>query len=143
MKKYIFLIGALLISAGLYAQQKAPVSDLSTQTVVNKFAKKYNLDNEQKDKMTKIQERRLRNLSEIINLESSNPGKFIQKKEAINSGTEVSIKMMLNKEQRALYDKDRIAIRLKKAEKTKELKKQGMTPEEMKPYLIAIDDEQY
>lgn len=142
MKKYLFLICALFLSAAMYAQ-KTPVSDAAVQKVVDKFAEKYNLDDAQKEKMTKIQERRLRNLGEVANLETQDPTKYIQKREAINSGTEVSIKMMLNKDQRALYDKDRIDIRLKKAKKTKELKEQGMTPEQMKPYLIEIEDEQY
>ena len=143
MKKYLLIICALFLSVGIYAQQGTSVSDASVQKVVDKFTEKYNLDDEQKEKMAKIQERRLNNLAEVAHLETQDPAKHLQKREAINAGTEVSIKMMLNKDQRADYDKDRIDIRLKKAEKTKELKAKGMSIEQMKSYLIEIEDEQY
>lgn len=143
MKKYLLLIPALFLALSTFAQQEVASTDPAVQEVVQKFTTKYQLTQEQETKMVKIQQRRLRNLSEISSLEQQDPAKFLQKRKAINSGTEVSLKMMLNKEQRALYDKSRMEIRQKKAAKSAELKEQGMTSKEMEPYLLAIEDEEY
>lgn len=143
MKKYLFLILSLSLTLTAFAQHEVPASDPSVQEVVEKFTTKYQLDETQEAKMVKIQQRRLHNLSEVSALEKENPAKYLQKRKAINTGTEVSIKMMLTKEQRILFDQDRIAVRMKKAEKTAELKAQGMTLKQMEPYMLAIEDEQF
>ncbi len=143
MKKYLLLIPALFLALSTFAQQEVASTDVAVQEVVQKFTTKYQLNQEQETKMVKIQQRRLRNLAEISSLEQQDPTKYLQKRKAINSGTEVSVKMILDKEQRVLYDENRIEIRLKKAAKSAELKEQGMSTQEMQPYLLAIDDEQY
>ncbi|MFT4666635.1 MAG: hypothetical protein ACI8YQ_001888 [Polaribacter sp.] len=143
MKKYLLLIPALFLALSTFAQQNIASTDAAVQEVVQKFTTKYQLNQEQETKMTKIQQRRLLNLAEVSNLEQKDHAKFLQKRKAINSGTEVSVKMILDKEQRALYDEGRMEVRLKKADKSAELKEQGMTSEEMTPYLLAIEDEQY
>lgn len=143
MKKYLLLIPALFLAFAAFAQQETSASDPAVQEVVAKFTTKYQLNEDQEAKMVKIQQRRLRNLGEITSLEQSDPTKFLQKRKAINRGTEVSVKLMLTKAQRAIFDQNRLSVRLKKAEKSAELKAEGMTPAQMEPYLLAIEDEEY
>jgi hypothetical protein len=143
MKKYLLIITALFLTLSVYAQQELTTTDPEVQRVVEKFKAKYNLDDAQEAKMVKIQQRRVRNLGEIAPLAQSDPATFLQKRHAINKGTEVSVKMMLNKDQREAFDKDRTALRLKKAEKMAELKAKGLSSQEMEPYFLAIEDEEY
>jgi tRNA A37 N6-isopentenylltransferase MiaA len=143
MKKYLLIISALFLTLSGFAQQGEAATDPEVQRVVEKFKAKYNLDEVQAAKMVKIQQRRMRNLDEIASLAQSDPTTFLQKRQAINKGTEVSVKMMLNKDQREVFDKDRTAIRLKKAEKMAELKGKGLSPQEMESHLLAIEDEEY
>lgn len=143
MKKYLFILPALFLALTTFAQQDVSATDPAVQTVVEKFTTKYNLNEEQVAKMVKIQQRRIKNLNEIATLETADPATFLQKRKAINTGTEVSVKMMLDKNQRLLFDEDRSEIRMKKAEKTAELKAQGMSAKDMEPYLMEIEDAQF
>ena len=143
MKKYLFIIPALFFAGMVFAQTNVSSTSPAVKDVVDKFTAKYNLDEDQVAKMVKVQQRRLRNLGEIANLENTDSAKFLQKRKAINSGMVTSIKMILTKSQMQLFDQDQAAIRMKKAEKMAELKSQGLTQAEMETHLVDIEDQQY
>ena len=62
MKKYLFIIAALFVSATGFAQTDLSSTSSAVQSVVEKFTAKLNLDKEQVGEMVIIQQRRLRNL---------------------------------------------------------------------------------
>ncbi|HHS95642.1 MAG TPA: hypothetical protein ENJ45_03560 [Phaeodactylibacter sp.] len=141
MKKLLLIIPLMFFTLALFAQHEVSATDPAVLQVVEKYTAKYQLDEQQVAKMVRIQQRRLKNLNEIAELQHSDNAKYLQKRKAINTGTEVSIKMILYKEQRMRFDAERANIRKKKAEKTAELKAKGLNPHQMTPYLLAIEDE--
>ncbi len=100
MKKFLTTILCFAIALGVSAQNATKVT--ADDPVVKKFTQTYDLNSDQVQKMITIQERRIRNLSEIESMRDSNNAVFHQKRKAINKGTETSILMMMQTETRRL-----------------------------------------
>ena len=141
MKKFLTSILSLLFVLTLSAQSNTTVN--ADDPVVKKFTQTYDLNDAQVLKMITIQERRLRNLTEINNLRETDEKTYHQKRSAINKGTEISIGMILNTEQRTAFNATRVTIRQQKAIKSAELKEKGLTNEEIQIALIDLEDAMY
>lgn len=136
MKKLFFGIFALLlvnlIATQGFAQQNAA-------KMAGELAKIYNLDDDQSATMLKIQERKLRNLSEIEHLKGSDEKMYRHKRKAIYQSTDASIRRMLREDQMAIYKQRSNEWRVKKADKTAELKAQGKSLEEIEDALLDME----
>ncbi len=143
MKSLLTIISLFFFAATLMGQHTVPADDPAVQSVVEKFAEKLDLTEAQIPKMVTIQQRRLRNLAEISVLKDSDPDMFLKKRISVNKGTEGSIRLMLDKEQTRKYHQHLLTVRQQKADKTAELKSQGLTWEQIEAHLVDIDDAQY
>lgn len=141
MKKLLTSIFTLLFVLNLSAQDINKVT--ADHPVVQKFTLKYDLNDAQVEKMIKIQERRLKNLSEIESLRDSDAKTYHQKRKAINKGSETSVGLILSPEQLTIFNEARIALRMEKAKKTAELKESGLSYEEIQIALIDLEDAVY
>ena len=132
MKKLIFSIFVLLLVNVSFAQKTA-------RAAADELIKIYNLDADQAATMLEIQERKLKNLAEIADLESSNLKMYRHKRKAIYQSTDASIRRMLNESQMEIYKKMQNEKRLKEAAISAKLKSEGKTPEEIENALQEME----
>jgi hypothetical protein len=146
MKQLLALAFFLFLGAanGL-AQQKtetAPATspiDAIAREAAEKLVKKYALNADQGKEMFAIQQRKLRNMSEIDSLKTSNRSLYLAKLESLQKGTLASIRRSLRtKEQIDLYDKTQKEVRTQRAEKQKEFAGKNASKEDVKAALLEI-----
>jgi len=141
MKKFLTGILILFVMFNLSAQHAMTVT--ADDPVVKKFTQAYDLNDAQVQKMITIQERRIRNLSEIESLKASDAKTYYQKRVAINKGTHTSLGMMMTPEQYTSFKSALLALREQKAIKATELKEGGLTYDEIQIELLEIDDSMF
>ena len=134
MRKIFFSIFSLFFVVGVLAQGS---TDPKVRKAANEMVETYNLDETQAVTALEIQERKYRNLAEIASLENTDKDLYRHKYKAILQSTDASLRRMLNEEQMAIYNQRAMEIRTKKAERTAELKEQGLSMEEIEDTLLA------
>lgn len=137
MRKVFFIALSLSLTISVLAQGS---TDPRVTKAANEMVRIYNLDEKQAATAVEIQERRFRNLAEIASLESTDKNLYRHKYKAIQQSTDASLRRMLNEEQMAIYNQRAIEIRNKKAEKTAELKEQGLSMEEIEDALLEFEN---
>ncbi len=113
MKKLLFSAFMLCFALSTFAQSAGAKSTASEDTQL--LVKMFNLDAKQSQQMLVIQQRKYRNLAEIESLKTSNPDVYAKKIQAIDYGTDASVRRLLNKEQMRLYRNNQAAERKKRA----------------------------
>jgi hypothetical protein len=121
MKNTILSFAFLLLAAVVFGQSNQP----SAQEMTDKLTAKYNLTTQQQAEMLTIQERKLRNFSEIEGLKKTDPTKHIEKMRALKSGTDASIERLLNEEQLVVFRQEKAEFRKQKSTVYSELKSSG------------------
>lgn len=137
MRKVFFIALSLSLTISVLAQGS---TDPRVTKAANEMVRIYNLDEKQAATAVEIQERRFRNLAEIASLENTDKNLYRHKYKAIQQSTDASLRRMLNEEQMAIYNQRAIEIRNKKAEKTAELKEQGLSMEEIEDALLEFEN---
>lgn len=138
MKNISLLIIFLSISIFSFSQNDIALREdakkLTTPLVV-----KYGLTHAQEVKMMKIQERKLKNTSEIQVYKNTDQLMYYKKKKSIQEGTDFSITKLLDKKQVEIYKKERAELRLKRANTEKMLREKGVSGFDLDKALIDIE----
>jgi hypothetical protein len=135
----------LFVAANGFSQQQTEAApsvspnDAIAREAAEKLVAKYALKADQGKEMYTIQQRKLRNLSEIDSLKASNRSLYLAKLESLQKGTLASIRRSLRtKEQVDLYDKTQREVRIQRAEKQKELTGKNISGDDAKAALLEI-----
>lgn len=137
MKNIFFSILSLFLVVSVLAQGTV---DPKVRKATDEMIKVYNLDEQQAVTALEIQERRYRNLAEIASLKNTDIDLYQHKYKAIQQSTDASLRRMLNEEQMVIYNRRKLDIRNKRAEKTAELKEQGLSMEEIEDALLELEE---
>jgi len=124
----LFCFSAIFLSAqeGMYnAEEKA-------REMTTVYTEKYQLRSDQADKMEKIQLRKFLQINKLSLIKDQDPVFYIEKMEALDSGTDGSIRLLLDERQLANYIEDQIELRKKRAELVAKLKKEGKSELEIR-----------
>ena len=124
----LFCFSAIFLSAqeGMYnAEEKA-------REMTTVYTEKYQLRSDQADKMEKIQLRKFLQINKLSLVKDQDPVFYIEKMEALDSGTDGSIRLLLDERQLANYIEDQIELRKKLAELVAKLKKEGKSELEIR-----------
>ncbi len=124
----LFCFSAIFLSAqeGMYnAEEKA-------REMTTVYTEKYQLRSDQADKMEKIQLRKFLQINKLSLVKDQDPVFYIEKMEALDSGTDGSIRLLLDERQLANYIEDQIELRKKRAELVAKLKKEGKSELEIR-----------
>ena len=138
MKKIFCTVFCLLFAATSFVFAQKTATESAAETTA-RWAKKYNLNAAQTEKLLVITERKLKNEAEFETLRTTNYKLYRAKHQANISGTKTSLKWLLGKEQREIFAASERDLRLRKAQKTAELKTQRKTTEEMEDVLIEME----
>ncbi|NUO03058.1 MAG: hypothetical protein HUU01_20810 [Saprospiraceae bacterium] len=137
MKQFFWSMVLLLAGAPLFAQQTAiSIDKEAARKAADEMTALYGLNAEQAVKAYQIQERRLRNEAEIAPLKETNNLLYLQKRKAIRTGTEGSLKRMLNPSQREIFNARAMERRKRDSDFLKELKLKETPHEAMKLALL-------
>ncbi len=136
MKKIFFSILSLFLAVSVIAQSSV---NPNAKKAADEMIKIYDLDEKQSVTALEIQERRYRNLAEIASLESTDKDLYRHKYKAILQSTDASLRRMLNENQIASYNERKMDLRERKAEKTAELKEQGLSMTEIEDALLEME----
>lgn len=121
MKNTILSFAFLLLAAVVFGQSNQPTA----QEMTDKLTEKYNLTTQQQAEMLTIQERKLRNFTEIEGLKKTDPTKHIEKMRALKLGIDASIERLLNEEQLVVFRQEKAEFRKQKSTVYSELKSSG------------------
>lgn len=139
LKEILLSCMVFLFTIGLYAQQDVKSADMA-QVAADHLAEKYQLDRKQSAEMLKIQTRKVRNEGEIASLKETDLPTYLKKVEALETGTNFSIRKMLTAEQRKIYDKAKHELRTKRAKLANQMHKEGKLPTEIKQATLEIKE---
>ncbi len=130
--KYVLVFMLSLAALGLGAQDQRALIEQETrqQTAL------YQLDENQAQQMLHIQERRFSNLEEIEPLRASDYGLYLQKRRAIRTNTDASVRRILRSEQLEIYNEQMVQRRLSDSQFIKEKLQEGKTKEEIELLLL-------
>ncbi|MBP7699836.1 MAG: hypothetical protein KA101_04285 [Saprospiraceae bacterium] len=130
--KSLIITCLVCFSVSLFAQSTA------TTGFVEHWTKIYQLDDNQQKKAQAIEVRRQNQLAEIASLKAADPKLYRQKREAIHKGAKAGLKFILRSDQRELFKQQEKELRVKRANKMKELKGTA-TPDQMQDALIDVN----
>lgn len=133
MKHFLFVVIALFSTQMLTAQAQAERIEEET----TKLRQRYQLDEAQVVEMRRIQQRRFSNIEEIASLQQSDYDLWIQKRRAIRTNTEGSIRRMLHPEQLPVFDQYMTQRRIEDSNFIKEMQQQGKTKEQIELLLLG------
>jgi hypothetical protein len=136
MKHFITVCVCLLLVIGLNAQSLELPTDRSGY--VSFFSQRLNLNESQIAKMGAIYDNRVKNLASIESLKSD-PAKYKMKLNAIYEGTDGSVRMLLSKNQKKLYDAYKRERRQYRYERTKNLQAAGANADAVNASLAEGD----
>ena len=140
MKQLLLSLLFLAFVGTLSAQQRLTTEQQQTaQSVTDELADLYELDARQTTKMYQIQTRKLRSRDEIEAKHAGDRDLYLRKLQALETGTDGSISIMLNDRQRQLFQKSQFERRQRRAARVKELTNAGMTPDEIQLELLKIE----
>jgi hypothetical protein len=131
MKKIILGVFTLIVSFSAFAQK-----NVTAQEATDELVKVYTLDSQQAKEMLVIQERKVRNLDQIVDMKTTDVKLYRHKYRAIQQSTDASIRRMLTETQMKIYEKRRLEWREERAAKIAKLKESGMTLEEIEDQLL-------
>ncbi len=131
MKKFLLSVFSLLVTIGAFAQD-----DATARTATDELVEIYSLDSDQAEQMLVIQQRKVRNLTQIETMKNSDIKKYRHKVRAIQQSTDASTRRMLNKEQMVTYQQKRLEWRKDRTNRIAELKESGMTMEQIEDKLL-------
>jgi hypothetical protein len=144
MKSILFITSFVLsFCVNIFAQTTTTaqngVVETAARTNTDFLSKKYNLNEDQSKRMMTIQVRKLTNLAQIESLKTTDNAKYFQKLKNIQSGTLGSIRRLLvGKEQLAIYQKTQAELRTEKAKKRKQMAGKGLSKAEIDQALLDI-----
>lgn len=127
----------LLMSTAVFAQKNKQTKAVKKAT--KQLTELYALDENQQEKMKKIQATRVENLAAIQHLSTQNVSLYRQKLESIRMGAEMSIKMMLTDPQLKIFQDQQIALRKKRVAKIEQWKKEGKDINEINEMVLEIN----
>ena len=133
MRKIFFSILSLFLAVSVIAQGSV---DPKVREAADEMVEIYSLEEVQAATALEIQERKYRNLAEIASLESTNEDLYRHKYKAVLQSTDASLRRMLNDEQMIIYNQRKTEMRNKRAEKTAEMKAQGLAIEDIEKALF-------
>lgn len=133
MKHFLLVVIALFSTQLLTAQTQAERIEEET----TKLQQRYQLDEAQVVEMRRIQQRRFSNIEEIASLQQSDYNLWIQKRRAIRTNTEGSIRRMLHAEQLPVFDQLMTQGRIEDSNFIKEMQQQGKTKEQIELLLLG------
>lgn len=139
MKKILLSGLMLLMMVSVFAQKNTDVDRSSAEAITQDFVEKYNLTDAQTVKMLKIQQRKLKNDSEIAPLEAIDIDKYLAKMSGNEQQTNFSIRRILDRDQVKILIKDEHELRTKRATVSSKMQKEGATPLEIKKALIKVN----
>jgi hypothetical protein len=133
--KYVLVFMLSLAALGLRAQDQRALIVQETQAQMAL----YQLDENQAQQMLRIQERRFGNLAEIESLRAGNYPLYLQKRRAIRTNTDGSIRRILRPDQMEIYNQQMTQRRLADSEFIKSKLQEGKTKEEIELLLLERD----
>ncbi len=133
----IALIAVTMAVAPLTAQSKINKRDI--QKATDEVAALYQLNEDQKQKVYEIQERRLENLAQVETLKTTDYDAYLRKRRAVQIGTDNAIKRLLDAPQLEIFQTLSVKRRERETAKMIELKKQGASKEEIERALLEIE----
>ncbi len=134
------IICLILLGASTFVSAQTRVIEEKAQKSSTKMIQAFELNEEQAEKMFKIQFRRYAQLTEVEPLRSSDPQQYIKKLKAISSGYEGAFNLILKtRKQFEAFEQYQKDLRQKRLETKMELKKQGLTEIEIEEQLFAIE----
>ena len=132
MKTKLFILFLLIGSGSLWAQDRTP----AIEAAVAEQAAHFELRADQVEQMYVIEERRVRNLTEIEVLRESDYRLYLVKKQAIRTHIQGNIRQILDKEQRITLDQDVRQYRETTSNLVREMRQQGKSKEEIELMLL-------
>jgi len=136
MKKLVLLLPLMVFAIYSYGQS---ISKATITAATDAAAEIYQLNEKQVPKMQQIQERRLKNLSEIEPLRSTNYELYLQKKNAVRLGTQASIKRLLNEAQMPILKEQMLERRKRESKLIQDMKMEGASREEMQLAIWELE----
>ncbi|MEZ4918573.1 MAG: hypothetical protein R2792_05650 [Saprospiraceae bacterium] len=144
--KYLFSLALVFSLASVSFAQNlksaAPTvqaENTEAREATEALVQKYSLSARQAQTMYRIQERKLRNLAEIAEYETSNPELYRSKLSSVQQGTLASIRRLLDSdEQRRIYQQTQLEVRNKRNEKRKELMLEGADADAIDMALLLL-----
>ncbi|MCB0642756.1 MAG: hypothetical protein KDC44_14005 [Phaeodactylibacter sp.] len=140
MKKLFFLGSLFLMTTVVVsAQQQDPQAYGKAQEMTSLLAQAYNLDENQTDKMFKIQIRKYNDINLVASLRDQDQQLYVRKMNAIFDGANASIERMLTKAQQPTFRQQAIDLRKRKAEMARQLQAQGIAPKQIELALVEME----
>lgn len=139
MNRLLLTAVLLFIVSGVFAQAKSNEAAIEQET--SKLVTLYQLDKKQAKEMKVIQERKFNNLEQIASLKTSNNELYTQKRIAIDKGTDASIRKMLNKDQMAIYNSQKLEQRKEQAALIKKMKQEGASKEDIQKAIDRLKNQ--
>jgi hypothetical protein len=139
--KYLLISLLFCLPAFSLAGQNMPFqAEDRAREAADYLADRYSLDDEQSNRMYKVQLRKYKQLNKLSLIREQDPDFYIEKLESVYTGTDGSIRLMLKEDQMRLYEKDLLELRKKRAEMTQKLKEQGKTGWEVREETLLMED---
>jgi hypothetical protein len=128
MKKLLFSALFLAISISLFSQKNI---EKQARKEAKHYTKVLNLDEGQQIKLIDILQHKYQSIEDLSSMETSDPSTFRTKRRAVYTGTDGSIRLLLNREQNELFDVEKRRQRLANAERIQKLQAQGADQEDI------------
>ena len=138
MKKIILSGLFALLVVSVFAQ-KTTTEERPAETATKALVEKYDLTQAQEAKMLKIQTRNFKNIDQFASLETTDVEKYLQKMSSNARQTRFSIRMMLNKEQAKILDKEEMDLRKKRADISQKMQKEGASKLDIQKALLPYE----
>ena len=137
MKLLATLLLCVFTCLAATAQQSDPA--VPARTAVVELTEKYQLTETQQVRMQEIQTRYYTDLARLVKLENADAAYYIKKRQALQSGTQGSIRLLLDKEQLKTFDQERRLLRSRRAELVQALTKAGKSELEIQRALLDVE----
>ncbi|HMO40445.1 MAG TPA: hypothetical protein PKC76_14510 [Saprospiraceae bacterium] len=139
MKQRIALILIAVFAVVSVASAQVKVNKRELQKATDEVTKLYRLSPEQQQQVREIQEWRLRNMTEIEAIRSSDYPAYLDKRRSVRMGAEQSIKRLLNESQLVIFEQQMAERRQRELDLMRSMKRQGVTPEKIQLALLEIE----
>jgi response regulator of citrate/malate metabolism len=117
----------------------APAEPSAAHQLTQQLTAKYQLDTDQSRQMLKVQQRKLRTMTELEAFKLSDPVKYRAKLEGLQTGTLNSIRRLLKTPAQVdLFQKTQTEVRIQRATKRKELTQAGASKEAIEDAMRAL-----
>lgn len=134
---FCFLLFFTGFSSSLLAQDTYPISQEALASA-KAFQERYGLSEGQMLKMAKIEARKERHLSTVAGIAQQDRELYLQKMTHLYKGRENSIRLLLEERQLTLFEEDLQELRIQKAQTRAELRKSGLSEDEIQLRLLQL-----